>query len=53
MAKPFQLEIHTILNDIHASGDQSEKIIAKHLSDVYDRTNRATIMQNHLDHLTY
>ena len=43
--KPFQLDIHTLLNDIHASGDKTEEIIGKYLSFVYDRTYRAKIMQ--------
>ena len=43
--KKIQLDIHTLLNDIHASGDKTEEIMGKHLSSVYDRKYRAKIMQ--------
>ena len=41
MAKPFQLKIDALLNDIHASGNKSEEILGNHLPAVNIITLRA------------
>ena len=48
MEKLLKLEIHAPLNCIHATSDNSEEILGKNWSAVYDRTHRAISIQHHL-----